>query len=605
MESPNSDFDPPSLRAFEYQFEREGRRCQICLRSIGFRFFRSIGEKTLWWDTNSRISLFIGPNNAGKSNTLRAIERLAKSRVNFNSGELDHQDFFNCSDAQGPLLSYKFSIAVDLNGQINNHYFTFEESEATENLWRFQLVDVPPSYFIELAEGLIKSRDMQSSAIALQEQSDLTRARHERIARGLVVMFLSSFPSVRFIEASQPEAVDGSLLFSDIAHKMSCLRQPLVGKNAEFLRLRFKNMLQMSRVILGRPNLEFEFPVAEAVHSFVVCDGGIRLNIERHGTGFQQIVGLAFKLFESDSPLLLIDEPEVRLHPTLQKKLVEYLISLPDHVSIISTHSPFMLSACSRQEVSLTRLTLDGTGCWTEGQVLDRSHKLLALLRDLGVSASDVLQVRYVIWVEGPSDVIYLRGWLAAWISAYPGELVPVEGIDFAFAFYGGKLLAHVGISDDDGVEGARSLMDLLKLCRQGTVVIDSDKSSEGDQMGAKAMKQRVLDECQKSNSIDCWITAGREIENYVPVKAIERIFGDKLESELTFSDFECIDDALHSAWRCKQSPKRPYGSSKVKYARRIVESLSDDERHPKSWKQDLQSHVSGLVQRIVNAIPR
>ena len=357
--------------------------------------------------------------------------------------------------------------------------------------------------------------------------------------------------------------------------------------------------------MLGRPNLEFEFPHEEAIYSLVVCDGGLRLDIKRTGTGCQQIVLLAFKLFESESPLLLIDEPEVRLHPTIQKKLVEYLANLSDHVSVISTHSPFMLSACSRQGVSLTRLTRDGAGCWTEGQVLDRSHKSLALLRDLGVSASDVLQVRYVIWVEGPSDVIYLRGWLAAWISVYPGELVPLEGIDFAFAFYGGKLLAHVGISDDDGVEGARSLMDLLMLCRQGTVVIDSDKSSEGDQMGAKAIKLRVLEECNKSNSIDCWITAGREIENYLPAKAIERIFGDKLEAEMTFSDFEGIDDALRLAWRDKPSPKEPYGNRKVKHARRIVELLSDDERDPKSWTPDLRSRVGGLVQRIVNAIPR
>ena len=123
--------------------------------------------------------------------------------------------------------------------------------------------------------------------------------------------------------------------------------------------------------------------------------------------------------------------------------------------------------------------------------------------------------------------------------------------------------------------------------------------------MGAKAIKLRVLEECNKSNSIDCWITAGREIENYLPAKAIERIFGDKLEAEMTFSDFEGIDDALRLAWRDKPSPKEPYGNRKVKHARRIVELLSDDERDPKSWTPDLRSRVGGLVQRIVNASPR
>jgi len=397
MESPNNDFERPSLPAFEFEFQHEGQRCHVCLRSIGFRFFRSIGPTTIWWETNSRISLLIGPNDAGKSNTLKAVELLSQLKHNFKSGPFEHQDYFNCSDAQGPCLSFKFSIAVERHGRIVEHFFEFEESEATEKLWGLELKKVPPQNFFDIAEICIKSREKNVSSITLQDKRSPKRAQQERIAKGLILLSLGCFPPVRCIEVSRSEVLGGSVDFSEIAKKMFQLCQPPIGKNADSLRLRFNKMLEMLRVMLGRPQLTLEFPCKDAVYSLVVCDGGMRLDIERHGTGFQHIVALAFKLFESESPLLLLDEPEVRLHPTLQRKLVEYLISLPDHVSIISTHSPFMLSACSRQGVSLTRLTLDGTGCWTEGQVLDRSHKSLALLRDLGVSASDVLQVRSVV----------------------------------------------------------------------------------------------------------------------------------------------------------------------------------------------------------------
>ncbi|MEZ4770015.1 MAG: hypothetical protein R2844_16480, partial [Caldilineales bacterium] len=56
--------------------------------------------------------------------------------------------------------------------------------------------------------------------------------------------------------------------------------------------------------------------------------------------------------------------------------------------------------------------------------------------------ASDILQANCIIWVEGPSDRIYLKHWL----RTIAPELD--EGIQFSIMFYGGRLLSHLSADD-------------------------------------------------------------------------------------------------------------------------------------------------------------
>ena len=48
-----------------------------------------------------------------------------------------------------------------------------------------------------------------------------------------------------------------------------------------------------------------------------------------------------------------------------------------------------------------------------------------------------ILQANCVVWVEGPSDRIYLKHW----IEAVTSELI--EGLHYSIMFYGGRLLSR------------------------------------------------------------------------------------------------------------------------------------------------------------------
>jgi hypothetical protein len=135
------------------------------------------------------------------------------------------------------------------------------------------------------------------------------------------------------------------------------------------------------------------------------------------------------------------------------------------------------------------------------------------LLGDLGHRAADILQSNCVIWVEGPSDRLYIRRWI---------ELIDeslVENLHYSIMFYGGKLLNHLTFSDDAVSEFIR----LRLLNRHSGIVIDSDRTSPDASINQT--KQRIQSEFENDPEAPgyVWVTAGYTIENYVPRDRLAR----------------------------------------------------------------------------------
>src|SRR5262245_22275971 len=122
---------------------------------------------------------------------------------------------------------------------------------------------------------------------------------------------------------------------------------------------------------------------------------------------------------------------------------------------------------------------------------------------DLGYKASDIVQSNAIIWVEGPSDRIYINHWLAAF------DEVLVEGTHYSIMFYGGRLLSHLSASSDE----VNDFIALKSLNRHMALIMDYDK--ETSRVGINETKNRLASEISNGSGI-AWITKGREIENYI-----------------------------------------------------------------------------------------
>jgi predicted ATP-dependent endonuclease of OLD family len=236
------------------------------------------------------------------------------------------------------------------------------------------------------------------------------------------------------------------------------------------------------------------------------ADRGIRISVASEparplqdlGAGVMQVVTVAAAAVRMpSSPLLLLEEPETCLHPGLQRQLVDHLVA-QRYQTFITTHSNHLIDSVWRRG-SLYLVSSDApTGARRVRRV---ETDMLMMLHDLGVTASSIAAARAVVWVEGPSDAIYLRHWL----SRLSGDMDLVEGQDFTFAFHGGALLAHVGLGDQ--------IVNPLDAHPGFYFVADSDRSAAGSPPKHEYL-QRLAERCEMQNRI--WVTEPKEIEGYV-----------------------------------------------------------------------------------------
>ncbi|CAH6849886.1 AAA family ATPase [Vibrio chagasii] len=246
--------------------------------------------------------------------------------------------------------------------------------------------------------------------------------------------------------------------------------------------------------------------------------------------------------------ICLLEEPEVNLHPRFQRLLVNRINELSierDLQILFSTHSPAMINVSYSDDISIFH---------TKGGFVDILGNERELIEDLGYKASDIFQSNCVIWVEGPSDRIYINHWL----SGIDNSLI--EGVDYSFLFYGGRVLSHFELQDN-----SQDMISMLRINRNSIIVMDSDKSNPESELNDT--KKRIISSCN-SDGLKVWVTHGREIENYldpdVLEKAIEKVhpsFGEQLSKDKWSNVLKFKD---------KSSPDKK-NASKVKVAKEYV----------------------------------
>lgn len=232
------------------------------------------------------------------------------------------------------------------------------------------------------------------------------------------------------------------------------------------------------------------------------------LPLESLGTGLTELVILAAVVACNTGKIICIEEPEIHLHPALQARFIEYLLSDDANRFIVTTHSPTIINAPGVQVAHVSKKNGVSSCQQLNGMVLARD-----LLDDLGVRASDLLQSNYVVWVEGPSDRIYVDYWIGKWAEENSVHLV--EGIHYSIMLYGGKLLNALDAGPSDSNE---KLISLFRINTHFCILMDSDKKSKNTRLGKT--KTRVIEECKQSGAMH-WITWGSTIENYVPANVL------------------------------------------------------------------------------------
>jgi putative ATP-dependent endonuclease of OLD family len=144
-----------------------------------------------------------------------------------------------------------------------------------------------------------------------------------------------------------------------------------------------------------------------------VVDDGIETYASDKGDGMQRALMLAIIQAYADyrkaredagkSFLFFIDEAELHLHPTAQRKLKEVLVQLSSSLDqvVISTHSSVFVADSDAPEAVFK---VEKNNCRTEVLLTDTSDRPYVIYGLLGGSPADLLLPRNFLIVEGPSE---------------------------------------------------------------------------------------------------------------------------------------------------------------------------------------------------------
>ena len=128
---------------------------------------------------------------------------------------------------------------------------------------------------------------------------------------------------------------------------------------------------------------------------------------DANGAGVREALRLILDLEFKRPSLILIEEPEVHLHPGLEHVVYSYLRDKSQDVQMfVTTHSTSFVDSVSFQNIYLvSRDDAQRTVC----QTLDVGDGVLKIPAELGLRLSTVFMYDRLVFVEGPSDEAVLR----------------------------------------------------------------------------------------------------------------------------------------------------------------------------------------------------
>jgi putative ATP-dependent endonuclease of the OLD family len=129
--------------------------------------------------------------------------------------------------------------------------------------------------------------------------------------------------------------------------------------------------------------------------------------VEANGAGIRESLRLILDLELKKPELLLVEEPEVHLHPGLARVMATYLRDKSEEVQMfVTTHSTeFVDSVAFQNAYLISRDSEYRTAC----QAMNAVEGPLLLPAELGLRLSTVFMFDRLLFVEGPSDESVIR----------------------------------------------------------------------------------------------------------------------------------------------------------------------------------------------------
>ncbi|MDT9717922.1 AAA family ATPase [Paenibacillus sp. ClWae2A] len=508
------------------------------LQGISLRGYRSYSnDEGVNLTQFRRMNFFIGPNNVGKSNLVRFIKHL-RTRSLFNSIDIDPEN--NAWDQTNPFFYAEFDFQGESHEDEKKIYIQHMQNE------HLILEGIPQSEFGDFMSNHVRifsdNRGLGSnnSVGYFQPMMD-GKPITGQIAQGAV----ENYKWYTYYKAQMSEHL--SILLNEkveLSIKLSLKNKKIEDLDSDEIREIIESRIKHERLFYNTYSV-FEPENAEFIVMLIRNGSKKEFSLNDLGLGVFQFVTILSALYTNvpeHRQNIIFEEIELNMHTqalTLLMRILEEEYAFKNFRYFFLTHSTSILDLISKEwSVHAFYRSDDGS---TAARLCTKRLDTHRLLDEMGVKPSQLLMSNFVIWVEGPSDKIYLNKWIE--LKGNERKKKYIEGKHYSFVYYGGALLSHYGIlladdlSEDD--RHADTLIDIMNISRYSAIICDSDLGEERQELKNRVeqIQARLNEKTELQSHVFQWITAGREIENYVPKPIFEDVFANKMEKRkrLTF----------------------------------------------------------------------
>lgn len=413
------------------------------ITSLRIRNFKSI--QNMYLDDIDNALILVGQNNTGKTAVLDAIRAVGGSycirpedfQENFPNIEVfvtlqfEEQDLLRLHE-RGIVSQYRrleawqkdfrrklpsfddqrvlsFEFSANKDGRVRYHDGVQKNNPYIKEVF-------PQIYYMDTQRDLDQ---LQEDLLMLQEDELLKKMRRDCCIFDQSKTCNHCFACIGLINQKKPEELDAFETAKLLDYKLYQLN---LGDFAKRVNENFKKNGGQEEII---------YSMNRDVERMLLVTAEIRNReksatrpIGQMGKGMRSVYMLSlletYAEGEDRVPsIIMVEDPEIFLHPRLQKVSGEILYRLSRKNQVIfSTHSPNLLANFSSRQIRQT--VLDEEGFSTVREKTDIS----AILDDLGYTANDLMNVNFVFIVEGKQD----KSRLPLLIRKYYSETFDEEG---------------------------------------------------------------------------------------------------------------------------------------------------------------------------------
>lgn len=422
------------------------------IKSVEFKNFRNLDRK---YEFNNTLTVIMGKNNSGKTNLLDGI-KLAFSTITNDYFRINKSDFKDSDD----------SIPIIINLEL--------EPDSIPSL---NYVD---ENLIKKCGFSIKIRKTQSGRYAKEISClDGSGIDFDILRDDPKIPNVYTIPLLRIEDIYTDDLSTGISNFIDSEEKYLELKKEskeAIKKEMKTKIDRFQNFCQKFNQKL---NIEITEPKITNEKVYIVDDNsGERAHNYKIGSGYKSIANIILNTLSENYNIILIDELENHLHPSIIRTLIRELRGVKNTIIIATTHSAVVINELKTHElidISGKRLS----------ELSDKNQRKIDIFLHPG--RSELILSDNVILVEGYTEELLLNNYL--YKNNKNWTIVNVSGVMFEPYIELSKLLSKklIVVSDNDKalsekLEPSARFNNLKKLCDENEfLLLEVDNTLETD----------------------------------------------------------------------------------------------------------------------------